>query len=190
MQNKDSITSVWSAFNKWTSSETWWTATHGNVVDHITSGILSTSVWTRVDTLLSDARLFPWTVLAQNALRSAADVRISLEFSQASTLSISALSVWSTRRWVAWISDDWPWLLNWPRSAAGEGIANIALNASAHRCVVDDRALGLVAASARAWISAFFPHASFVAGTFRVDNALWPAVRRSTNVASQTRTRW
>jgi hypothetical protein len=184
------FTSIWSALNKWTSSKTRRTAAHGNVVDHITPGILTTGVWTRVNALLSDACLFPGAVLAQNTLRSASDVRISLEFSQASALAISALSIWSARRWVARVGDDWSWLLDRSRSAAGEGIANVALDASAHRRVVDDRTLGLVAASAWAGVSTFFPHASLVAGTFGVDDTLWPAVRRSANVARQTRTRW
>lgn len=68
--------------------------------------------------------------------------------------------------------------ITWFREASGEGIARLPLRTAAERIVIDNAAIGLHAASARARIRAFVLVAGPVLRTLRIDDALRPAVGR------------
>jgi hypothetical protein len=65
----------------------------------------------------------------------------------------------------------------WSRIASSKWISHVSLNASAHGNVVEDIALGILAARARARVSALFSHASLITGALGVDNTLRATVR-------------
>lgn len=71
--------------------------------------------------------------------------------------------------------------------ATAEGVASVPQLAGAHRCVVDDVALGVSPARARARVAALKLHASQVAGALGIDGALRPAVGRRAVVARPAR---
>lgn len=70
--------------------------------------------------------------------------------------------------------------------AVRERIAHVAGEAGANRRVIDDRALGVLAARARTRIGAALAHAGQIAATVLVDGALGLAVGRRSDVSSQT----
>lgn len=80
-------------------------------------------------------------------------------------------------------------LLTWRRfrEAAGERISCVSFRTSAHWRVIDDAALGSCTARSRTRVATPLPHASSVAGTFRVNAAFGSAVWRYAHVISQAR---
>lgn len=64
------------------------------------------------------------------------------------------------------------------REASGEGIARLALRATAERVVIDDATIGFHTASAGAWVRALVLVARSVLRALRIDNAFRLAVRR------------
>jgi hypothetical protein len=83
----------WIANYKWISFKALVAAAHWHVVNNLASCILSARSRARIFAFLSDTSLFSWAVLAVNTLRSAALVRISVIFWNASAHSISAVSI-------------------------------------------------------------------------------------------------
>lgn len=78
------------------------------MVDNGALGLLSASVETRISALVANAGAIARTVGVDDALRSAASVRISLVFGQTGAGTALASRVWTTGRRVARIL--WSWL--------------------------------------------------------------------------------
>lgn len=81
--------------------ETNWTAAHGYMIDHVAYRIAGTSTDTRIFALVPDTGSITRTIIVQHTLWSTTKSRVSIVFGQARTNSIVALSVRSTRRWIA-----------------------------------------------------------------------------------------
>ena len=87
----------WIAIDEWISNKALVATAHRHVIDNLASCILSARSRARVFTFLSDTSLIPGAVLTDDALRSAALVRISMIFWNASARSVSAVGIGTAR---------------------------------------------------------------------------------------------
>ena len=160
-------------------------AADGHMVHHAAEGVSAAGARARFLALVPDAGLVPGAVRAQHTLWPAASVRVTLVLGQARAHSVSALGVGAAGRGVAGVGLH-GLSLRWRlRVAAGERIPSVAVRTGAHRCMVDDRAVGVEAARARARVLALLPDARQVAGALGVDHALRSAVGRRAEVIRQ-----
>lgn len=145
------------------------------MVDDITLGVNSASAIARVLAFMVSACLRQRTIGVDNALRSAADKRVSEEALLASALeclsTLATFGIRSAQNVVAChqfiFGSGWDALL--------EGIANKSVVTSTDRVMVDNFAISVVAARSRAWVDTFLSQTSFIEGAFRIADALGTA---------------
>lgn len=203
-------TFYWSALNKCIPCHFFRAFADRNMIDHFTYGIYSTSSWTWIKTFISNTSSISRTFRVKYALWPTAPIRISLIFWQTCTNTIITLSVWTTRRWVAWICFLWlsSWnckrkeiwwnyikrnnnsrekpsqILTWSRLGytIWKWITSKTFRTCTHRYMVDNIANSSNTTWTRARILTFLIYTCQIAGTFRVDSTFWPTVRWWTKI--------
>lgn len=97
------LTRYWSALHKWISRCALWATAYRYVVYNVACAPLATRSRARIGAFVSDTSPVSRTVHTQYTFRATTGIRVPLVFRQASASSIPTLSVWATRRRVAWI---------------------------------------------------------------------------------------
>ena len=155
------------------SGVAWLAAAHRVVVDDATDGVEAAHVQAGVAALLADAGVQAGAVGADDALGSAvgrrADVRRPAG-ADGTTAGVTALGVRSARRRAARVLGRGRG--DGHRAAARPGVAAEAGRAVADRVVVDDSALGVLVADARARVDALVASAGLVLRALGVAGAL------------------
>lgn len=155
------------------------------MVDNGTNGICTAGTRARINALASYTSFISGAVIVEDTFRSAATIGIALIFWQTSAYSIVTLSVWTTWRWIARVSDNW--LYSWRfLSTVTKRIACEALRARTDRGVVYNAALCTCTAGSRTGISAFFSYTRQITRTFWIDCTFWSTIRRASNVTCKT----
>lgn len=91
---------------EWISSVSIHTVANGTVVINSTFGVLTASIWTRIDTLLVYASFVITAFRADNTLRSTTWWTTNVVWQTRTyclIIDFTTLRVWTARRWLTWV---------------------------------------------------------------------------------------
>ena len=152
-------------------------ATDRIVIDRKAIRVLSARTWTRIRTLVINARSVLWTFRTNNTTRSAGGRNSGeswLAEAHCVTVVRSTVAVGSTWRWITRI--------NWhgQRRYDDDGtavyrITGITRQARTHRSMIDHAASSILAASTRTWIDTFVVQTGLTAVAVSISHAFWSA---------------
>lgn len=181
----------WRTITEWITGVSTIACTRRCMVDNLADSVGSASTRTRVTTFVLRARFVWWTVGIHNTFRSASFVRVAVIFWQTSTGSgaviFSAFSICATWRWFTRWSEI---LYNFHFVTFDERISGVIEHARTRWRMADNMALCVDTTRWHTRINAFLIYTGEVTWTFRIADALWPAVRWWPEILRKTWTWW